>query len=83
MAHIVSGYTHGLGWAGSGDKRECRLIKSEEGAGASGAAVGDLYLSRMPRQEGGKAAPESRKDLVLGSCFSASSNEWEALTANP
>lgn len=49
----------------------------------SGAAIGDLYLARMPRQEGGKAAPESRKDLVLGSCFSASSNEWEALTANP
>lgn len=84
MAHVVSGYTHDLGWAGSGDKRECRLIKSKErGTGASGAAIGDLYLSRMPRQEGGKAAPESRKDLVLGSCFSASSNEWEALTANP
>lgn len=31
MAHIVSGYTHDLGWAGSGDKRECRLIKSKGG----------------------------------------------------
>lgn len=31
VAHIASGYTHDLGWAGSGDERECRLIKSKEG----------------------------------------------------
>lgn len=56
VAHVASGYTRDLGWAGSGNERECRLIKSKEGNWTSGAAVGELYLSRMPRQKGKRSS---------------------------